>query len=118
MTDLNRIATCISKRPELRNTEELSLLTDFLATILVFKKLDSDLLLKLTRYLQLAEYKLDQRVCSQNEKGETFYVLLKGQIDIIKDGVKMVTLNKVGTAFGEIALTSSIAVRIATVVCS
>lgn len=45
-------------------------------------------------------------------------MLLKGQIDIIKDGVKMVTLNKVGTAFGEIALTSSIAVRIATVICS
>ncbi len=56
MTDLDTITSCIRKKVELRSAKELKVLTDFLATILVFKKLDALALNKLTRYLNLAEF--------------------------------------------------------------
>ena len=40
----------------------------------------------------------------QGEVGENFYIILKGSVNVIINGVHMVTLDKEGTGFGELAL--------------
>ena len=43
-------------------------------------------------------------VTKQNTKGDLCYILLSGKLDVIKDSVKVFTIEKKGSIFGELAL--------------
>jgi CRP-like cAMP-binding protein len=51
----------------------------------------------------------------QGDVGDNFYIILNGSVDVLIDGKKMVTLNKAGTGFGELALIEKESRRMATI---
>ena len=51
----------------------------------------------------MKKYKKDEYIIKQNEKGIYFYILESGEVEAIKDGVKVKQYSK-GGYFGELAL--------------
>ena len=58
-----------------------------------------------------------QFICKQGERGDLFFILLKGEVEIIKDGIRLASLTNLGATFGEVALSSATAVRTASILC-
>lgn len=68
------------------------------------------------------EYKVGATIIKQGDNGRAFYVLEKGAVEIVKDGVVLNVLMYPGTIFGELSAilgkprTSSVKARTATTV--
>jgi CRP-like cAMP-binding protein len=50
----------------------------------------------------IKEYRVGETIIRQNDKSEGFYILEKGAVEVIKDGVMLNVLIYPGTVFGEI----------------
>jgi CRP-like cAMP-binding protein len=68
------------------------------------------------------EYRVGETIIRQGDEGRAFYILEKGSVEIIKDGVVLNILMYPGTIFGELSCildkprTSSVKARTATTV--
>jgi len=68
------------------------------------------------------EYRVGQTIIRQGDKGSAFYVLEKGSVEVVKDGVVLNVLMYPGTIFGELSgiidkpRTSTVKARTATTV--
>ena len=54
----------------------------------------------------------------EGEDGTAFYILIKGEVNVIKNGIGVVATLPGGTSFGELALTEDHPIRTATVTCT
>lgn len=80
----------------------------------VFKTLPDDCFDELALAGHLAHFQAKHRICVQGDPGTSVYIIIKGQVKIIKNGKETTSLNA-GEAFGEIALLRGDGIRTATV---
>ena len=73
--------------------------------IILFKNLSSSQLEAIIRDSKVVKFKSDQIIFSQNEIGDSFYVLLNGFAQVIVDGNKLALYEK-GMFFGELAVST------------
>jgi CRP-like cAMP-binding protein len=86
---------------------------DLIASMPLFAGCSKKELRELTRIVRPVEYPAGHVLIRQGEHGSECYLIVEGEVDIERDGVKLNTLGP-GDMVGEIALISSI-VRTATV---
>ena len=87
---------------------------DSIKDIILFKNLSIDQLQSIIDQSRVVKLKAGEIVFSQNEVGDSFYILLDGFASIIIDG-KTLALYEKGMFFGELAVSTSIPLRRATV---
>lgn len=71
--------------------------------------------LQLINYFYYKTFEPQEYVFQEAQFGDTFYIVVKGTLSIIKDGVGVVNILSQGGSFGEIALTSNNSQRTASV---
>jgi len=93
------------KLPRLKPSEAI---TRFLRDIPILSHLSEDMVVQLTKHLRFAEYKANQLIVRQGDKGEHFYILALGTAEIFvanRDGTqKFIDTLRPADTFGEIAL--------------
>lgn len=76
------------------------------------------MIVPIIEHLKLYELESKTVICKEGDIGTIFYVLIKGKIGVYKEGIPISTIEKPGTGFGELALTSESMKRSATLVAS
>ena len=74
------------------------------------------MIVPIVEHLKLFELDNKTVICKEGDIGTIFYILIKGKIGVYKDGISISTIQKPGTGFGELALTSESMKRAATLV--
>ena len=80
-----------------------SLIADALADHFVFSSLAGATTQTVVSAMELRTVDDTTEVITQGDKGDYFYVVERGELDVVIDGVKVVTMRR-GQSFGEIAL--------------
>ncbi len=92
---------------------------DFLKKVEIFTSLSTDIISEILSKLTLVEYKKDQVIISEGDKGDSLYIIRTGQVQVFvtKEGKKypISTLEKF-KYFGEIALFEENSVRKADII--
>jgi CRP/FNR family cyclic AMP-dependent transcriptional regulator len=82
--------------------------TSILKKIYLFSKLNEDELEHILSIASAKSYKKDQTIFKEGEKGDAFYVVLKGEVRISTEvpgvGEECLAILKKGSYFGEMAL--------------
>lgn len=84
----------------------LELKKQVLSQMPLFRQLDERELLRVLQVTEVEPYKDGQRVISEGERGECLYIVLDGQVRVIRGDTEVKTLS-VGEHFGEMALIRS-----------
>ena len=82
----------------------------------LFKDISASIIMNLLSSATLALFYKDHYVCEQGEMGDTFYLILDGEVSILKDNNLIGTI-ETGSFFGEMALLEA-SPRSASVVCA
>jgi cAMP-dependent protein kinase regulator len=94
--------------------ERRSRYVDFLSKIPLLSSLDDRARQSLADTLQMRQYKNDEVVVKQGDKGTEFFIIEKGTAEVLHNGEKVDVLRE-GDYFGEIALLDPTGIRAATV---
>jgi len=78
-------------------------LSQYISSASLFADFPSEIMHLFVEAGDMVIFPPDQNIVEQDENDKTFYLLLKGSVDIIKDGEKITELHQ-GDYFGEIAL--------------
>jgi CRP-like cAMP-binding protein len=113
--------------PEDRSDAELAFLCNFAKKNAFFKQLKESRQLNLCRQAKMEQWKFDDVLFNEDDRGQTYYIIIRGSVRVLKNvggaldnqGNKIfqqVALLGQGVGFGELALLSSSGVRQATVI--
>lgn len=82
----DKVHQVLSRRPEERSTADILCLFDWImkngSTQRVFNGVKDSIIKTICREMTLATYKQDRVVCKQGEYGDTFYIILSGQVSV------------------------------------
>eukprot|EP01048_Picozoa_sp_COSAG05_P017456 COSAG05_NODE_2382_length_3145_cov_3.646422_2_plen_446_part_00 len=108
---VDSVATALGIEPEQRTEEEVMVLFDWSEHVAstFFRNLTSSTLRKeVCRRLKGERHPAGHTLFNQGDVGETFYVIVSGEIGILVNGNQVATLGR-GGAFGELSLTGEAA---------
>lgn len=86
-----------------------------LKVISIFKYLSQDIITQIAESIKVEKYHKDQIIIQETTKGDTFFIISKGRVQILKNGVFIREMEK-GNCFGETALFQNDNLRTATVI--
>jgi cAMP-dependent protein kinase regulator len=89
---------------------------EFLSKIKLFKPLSEKERLVVADALQITNYNKGSTIIKQGEKGDSFFLLSKGRVQVFHNNELVDTLSGEGAYFGEIALLSSDGLRATTII--
>lgn len=105
---MRKIAARLNRRP-IPDAEQIQL---FLRNIPLFAPLETEALRSLCTHLEVLKVKPGRDVITLGEKGDAFYIIVSGQVQVIKEDdsgeERIVEVLSTGDSFGEIALLESI----------
>jgi len=109
--------------PEERNEEMNRFFSDLTKHLDFLKSMPSGTKWRLATQMQFAMFPIGHEVFREGDKGDLFYVILSGSVDVLKDVPgfhvsKVVASMAPGAAFGELALLRQDGVRAGTVRCA
>ena len=104
-----RRVEALLRRPEERTREDVLLLEDCLLGVKFFQMSDRDTRLELCRAVQYESFEPGYHVFREGDKGEKFYIILKGAVSVRhRDPMRQVDVTiatlQEGHSFGELAL--------------
>ncbi len=79
---------------------------EFIKNVSIFAELEEKEIIKLVEIIQEIEFKKDDCIFKQGDTGDALYVIKKGTVEIIKNGISVCNL-EIGAFFGEMALVES-----------
>ena len=114
------LSTAIGTAADQRSAEQDQLLFDWVSSIAFFAANTSgdDVRRELTKLVRIVTCEIGENICVQDERGEDFFVLISGAVDVIIDGKRLGRMQVPGQAFGDLALTAKDSLRTATIVAS
>lgn len=83
--------------------QKLQLKRDILARMPLFRMLGERELLRVQEVTDVVAYKNGERVIKEGDRGEELFIVLNGQVKVLRGGTQLATL-KQGEHFGEMAL--------------
>ena len=110
-------AAYFKKRPEERDDDDINMILDLVKGVKFFEELSLDMRFSVCRVMHYFALGKNQVVFRQGEEGNTFYVVLRGSVDVLvrHRGVRFTACSLYpGHSFGELSLINS-APRSATV---
>ncbi len=86
-----------------QSLKDKSSILSYLKQIQLFKKFSSKYLINLSEFVKIEEFKDKDEFTKQGKKGENFYIIRSGKVNIIRDNKYVRSLNN-NDFFGERAL--------------
>jgi CRP-like cAMP-binding protein len=122
-----RFLVIMNMNPEDRADTDVEFLLKFAKKNAFFQQLKDSRQLNLCRQSRMEQYKFEDVLFNEDDRGQTYYIIIRGSVRVLKNvggaldnqGNKIfqqVALLSQGVGFGELALLSSSGVRQATVV--
>ncbi len=91
---------------DVSRAEQLQLKRDMLARMPLFRPLNDREILRVLEVTDVASYQNGERVITEGEKGEELYIVLRGNVKVMRGDVELTTLHP-GDHVGEMALVRS-----------
>ena len=91
--------------------------SEFLRSAELFAELPDNVLMKITEISQEQHYRANHVLFSEEDTANSLYIILKGEVEILKDGIKVLTHNKPHTCIGEMSIIEENTSRSAMVRC-
>ena len=91
--------------------------SEFLRSTELFAELPDDVLIRITEISQEQHYKANHVLFNEGDVADSLYMILKGEVEILKDGMAVLTHNKPHTCIGEMSIIEENTSRSAMVRC-
>lgn len=112
----NNISEILQLLPHSRNADQVEILVYWLQSVWpIAKALTYARCAAMLKEFKYFTYENGVNIITENERGLTFYIIVSGETEVIKDGIGVVAQLGKGKSFGEIALTQGKDLRTATV---
>jgi CRP-like cAMP-binding protein len=112
----NNISEILQLLPHSRNADQVEILVYWLQSVWpIAKGLTYARCAAMLKEFKYFTYETGVNIITENERGLTFYIIVSGETEVIKDGIGVVAQLGKGKSFGEIALTQGKDLRTATV---
>jgi CRP-like cAMP-binding protein len=112
----NNISEILQLLPHSRNADQVEALIYWLQSVWpIAKGLTFARCAAMLKEFKYFTYESGVNIITENERGLTFYIIVSGDTEVIKDGIGVVAQLGKGKSFGEIALTQGKDLRTATV---
>jgi len=109
----NNISEILQLLPHSRNADQVEILVYWLQSVWpIAKGLSYARCAAMLKEFKYFTYENGVNIITENERGLTFYIIVSGETEVIKDGIGVVAQLGKGKSFGEIALTQGIIVII------
>ena len=96
----------MTKSPEFRTSWDMQNLNQFVMQFPLFQNIDRELCEKVCKMFKAVDFPPGYVIFNQGDDGTTYYMVLEGTINIVKDG-EIVCVIERGGAFGELAIFDS-----------
>lgn len=112
----NNISEILQLLPHSRNADQVEILVHWIQSVWpIAKGLTYARCAAMLKEFKYFTYETGVNIITENERGLTFYIIVSGETEVIKDGIGVVAQLGKGKSFGEIALTQGKDLRTATV---
>ena len=86
------VSLLVKKHPQTRSPEEIAVIVSFLKRLDLFKGMSQELIIPVAEHLKVYELDAKTVICKEGDIGTIFYVLIKGQIKVFKQGILISTM--------------------------
>ena len=87
--------------------DENALIVKRLVDLPIFKSFEENDLKKLMNFSKVREYEPGEIIIREGDTDKCIFFILSGRVHVIKDGVQLAKLGRVGDVFGEMAVIQS-----------
>ncbi len=102
--EINFVAFAISKEPKMRTSFDIETTVNFLRQFLAFSSLPEELCKTLCKFVRLVEKKAGMGIFEQANPAHSWYVLLRGKVELRNKNSNVTKVLQPGSSFGDNAL--------------
>jgi len=92
--------------------------SEFIRSTELFAELQDDVLIRITEISQEQHYKENHVLFDEGDAADSLYLILEGEVEILKDGIAVLTRNKPHTCIGEMSIIEENTFRSAMIRCT